>query len=28
LKGRENISIVWMKLVGLGISIGIHYRKN
>lgn len=28
LKGRENISIVWMALVGLGISIGIHYRKN
>jgi len=28
LKGRENISIVWMTLVGLGISIGIHYRKN
>lgn len=26
-KGRENISVVWMTLVGLGISIGIHYRK-
>src|SRR5690606_5277421 len=28
LKGRENISIVWMTLVGLGISIGIHNRKH
>lgn len=28
LKGRENISVVWMTLVGLGISIGIHYKKS
>ncbi|MBD1433559.1 hypothetical protein H8B06_12030 [Sphingobacterium sp. DN00404] len=28
LKGRENIAIVWMTFVGLGISIGIHYRNS
>lgn len=27
LNGRDNIVVVWMTLVGLGTSIGIHYRK-
>lgn len=27
LKGRENIAIVWMTFVGLGISIGIYDKR-
>ncbi|PRD47735.1 hypothetical protein C5745_07390 [Sphingobacterium haloxyli] len=28
LNGRENIAVVWMTLVGLGISVGIHNKRR
>lgn len=28
LDGRENIALVWMTLVGLGISVGINYKTS